>query len=414
MFKPLDVFIGLRYTRSRRQGAYVSFIALASMIGIALGVLVLITVLSIMNGFEQAFRERVLGMASHVTVSTERNEIFEWQAMRDTLLAFPHVTGVAPYIDKQVMLNVDGEVRGASLQGILPTYQQTVGSIQNHMTGRLDDLKAGEYGIILGQTLAEELGVAVGDEVTSMSLRSLSLEGGELPTLKEFKVIGTFKLDMKLFDSTVAFIHLQDAADMLEMEQSVSGLRLQLDDMNQAPLVSDIIYESAMPGTWVLDWTRQYRPFFKALQTQKTMFFFILVMLVAVAAFNLVSTMVMMVTDKDADIAILRTQGMSPSKIMRVFMVQGSLIGVIGTFFGVLFGVLLSFNIEMIVPLIEGLLGMSLMSEDGFFINKIKGAVEVGDIVLIAGSTLILSLLATLYPSWKASKVQPAESLRYE
>jgi lipoprotein-releasing system permease protein len=414
MFKPLDVFIGLRYTRSRRQGAYVSFIALASMIGIALSVLVLITVLSIMNGFEQAFRERVLGMASHVTVSAENNEIFAWQEMRETLLSFPHVTGIAPFIDKQVMLNVNGEVRGASLQGILPEYQQTVGTIEQHMTGRFEDLKAGEYGIILGQTLAEDLGLKVGDDVTSMSLRSLSLEGGELPILKEFKVLGTFKLDMKLFDSTMAFIHLQDAADMLQMEQRVSGLRLQLDDMNQAPAVSAIIYDSATPGTWIIDWTRQYSPFFKALQTQKTMFFFILVMLVAVAAFNLVSTMVMMVTDKDGDIAILRTQGLSPSKVMRIFMVQGSLIGVIGTFFGVVFGVLLSLNIEIIVPAIEYLLGMPLMSEDGFFINKIKGAIEIGDIVLIAGSTLLLSLLATLYPSWKASKVQPAESLRYE
>ncbi|HHL19849.1 MAG TPA: lipoprotein-releasing ABC transporter permease subunit [Thiothrix sp.] len=414
MFKPLDVFIGLRYTRSRRQGAYVSFIALASMIGIALSVLVLITVLSIMNGFEQAFRERVLGMASHVTVSAENNEIFAWQEMRETLLSFPHVTGIAPFIDKQVMLNMNGEVRGASLQGILPEYQQTVGTIEQHMTGHFEDLKAGEYGIILGQTLAEELGLKVGDDVTSMSLRNLSLDGGELPILKEFKVLGTFKLDMKLFDSTMAFIHLQDAADMLEMDQRVSGLRLQLDDMNQAPAVSAIIYDSATPGTWIIDWTRQYRPFFKALQTQKTMFFFILVMLVAVAAFNLVSTMVMMVTDKDGDIAILRTQGLSPSKVTRIFMVQGSLIGVIGTFFGVVFGVLLSLNIEIIVPIIERLLGMPLMSEDGFFINKIKGAIEIGDIILIAGSTLLLSLLATLYPSWKASKVQPAESLRYE
>lgn len=414
MFKPLDIFIGLRYTRSRRQGAYVSFIALASMVGIALGVMVLITVLSIMNGFEQAFRERVLGMASHVTVSNDYNEILAWQDMRKTLLDFPHVTGIAPFINKQVMLSVDGEVRGANLQGILPEYQQTVGSIQQHMTGSLDDLKAGEYGIILGQTLAEELGLKAGDEVTSMSLRTLSLEGGELPTLKEFKVLGTFKLEMKLFDSSMAFIHMQDAADVFEMEQGVSGLRLQLDDMNQAPFVKEIIAEATTPETWIVDWTTQYSPFFKALKTQKTMFFLILVMLVAVAAFNLVSTMVMMVTDKDGDIAILRTQGLSPSKVMRIFMVQGSLIGIIGTFFGVALGVLLSLNVEAIVPMIERLLGMSLMSADGFFINKIKGAIEIGDIILIAGSTLMLSLLATLYPAWKASKVQPAESLRYE
>ncbi len=413
MFKPLETFIGLRYTRSRR-GTYVSFIALASMIGLAISVLVLITVLSIMNGFEQALRERILGMLSHVTVSSEMGEVNDWQALRETTLQFPHVKGAAPFIHTQVMLNVEGEVRGVSLQGVMPELQKTIGTIEDHMMGSFNDLKTGEHGIILGQTLAKDLGVKVGEDVTAISLRTLSLDSGEMPTLQEFKVVGTFKLDMKIYDSTMAFIHINDAADMLEMDSRVSGVRLQLDDMFQAPAVSDLIYEVSEPGIWVIDWTQQNKNFFKAISTQKTMFFFILIMLVAVAAFNLVSTMIMVVTNKNADIAILRTMGMSPGGVMRTFLVQGSLIGVIGTTVGVILGIAIALNIEVIVPFIEGILGVPLVSEDAYFISKIKGALEMGDILLIAGSTLFLSLAATLYPSWKASKVQPAEALRYE
>ncbi len=413
MFKPLEIYIGLRYTRSRR-GTYVSFIALASMIGLAISVLVLITVLSIMNGFEQALRERILGMLSHVTVSSEMGEVNDWQTLRETTLQFPHVKGAAPFIHTQVMLNVEGEVRGVSLQGVMPALQKTIGTIEDHMTGSFNDLKTGQHGIILGQTLAKDLGVKVGEDVTAISLRTLSLDSGEMPTLQEFKVVGTFKLDMKIYDSTMAFIHINDAADMLEMDNRVSGVRLQLDDMFQAPAVSDLIYEVSEPGIWVIDWTQQNKNFFKAISTQKTMFFFILIMLVAVAAFNLVSTMIMVVTNKNADIAILRTMGMSPGGVMRTFLVQGSLIGVIGTTVGVILGIALSLNIEVIVPFIEGILGVPLVSEDAYFISKIKGALEMRDILLIAGSTLFLSLAATLYPSWKASKVQPAEALRYE
>lgn len=414
MFKPIEAFLGLRYTRSRRKGAYVSFISLASMVGIAIGVMVLIVVLSIMNGFESALRERILGMLSHVTVSTQAGEVEDWQALRETTLQFPHVEGAAPFIHKQVMLNVSGEVRGVSLQGVLPELQSTIGTIEQHMKGRFSDLVPGEHGIILGETLAKDLDIEVGEDVTAISMRSVSLETGELPSLKQFKVVGTFKLDMKIYDSTMAFIHIQDAAEMLEMGNKVTGVRLQLDDMDKAPLVSEVIYENSGQDAWVIDWTRQNRNFFKALKTQKTMFFFILIMLVAVAAFNLVSTMIMMVTDKDSDIAILRTLGLSPGGVMRTFIVQGSMIGIIGTVAGVVFGVLISMNIEIIVPMIETILGMPLVSEDAYFISKIKGALEMGDIVLIAGSTLFLALIATLYPSWKASKVQPAESLRYE
>ena len=413
MFKPLETFLGFRYTRSRR-GTYVSFIALASMIGLAIGVLVLITVLSIMNGFEQGLRERVLGMLSHITVSSDTGEISDWQTLRETTLQFPHVTGVAPFIHTQVMLNVEGEVRGVSLQGVIPDLQRTIGSIEKHMTGSFSDLKEGQNSIILGESLAEDLGVKVGEDVTAISLRSLSMESGEMPTLREFTVVGTFKLDMKIYDSTMAFIHLKDASEMLEMDNRVSGVRLQLDDMYQAPAISNLIYEVSDPGIWVTDWTQQNKSFSKAISIQKSMFFFILLMLVAVAAFNLVSTMVMVVIDKNPDIAILRTMGLSPGGIMRIFLVQGSLIGVIGTAVGVVFGVVITLNIDIIVPFIERVLGVPLVTEDAYFISKIKGALEMGDLLLIAGSALFLSLIATLYPSWRASKVQPAEALRYE
>jgi lipoprotein-releasing system permease protein len=415
MFKPVEAFIGLRYLRARKKkGTYVSFIVLASMIGMAISVLVLITVLSIMSGFEQALRERVLGMLSHVTVSTTYSEIDDWQDIRDTTLQFPNVKGVAPYIQQQVMLNVDGEVRGVSLQGIMPELQKTIGSIENHMTGSFDDLKEGEKGMILGDLLAKDLGVEIGDDITAISMRSFSLENGEMPTLQGFKVVGTFKLDMKIYDSSMAFIHIKDAAEMLDMGNRVTGVRLQLEDMSQAPAISELIYDTSPPEIWVTDWTHQNSSLFKAIKMQKTMFFFILIMLVAVAAFNLVSTMIMVVTDKNADIAILRTLGISPGGVMKVFLVQGVMIAVIGTAIGVLLGAILAVNIESLVPLIEKLFGVNLVTADTYFISKIKGALEMGDVLLIVGSTLFLALLATIYPSWKASKVQPAEALRYE
>ncbi|MCK5725753.1 MAG: lipoprotein-releasing ABC transporter permease subunit [Thiotrichaceae bacterium] len=416
MFKPIELYLGLRGIRHTRtkKSAYVSFIALASMTGLTISVMVLITVLSIMNGFEQALRERILGVLSHVTISSNNGQLDNWQAMRETVLQFKGVKGVAPFINNQVMLNVDGEVRGVSLQGVLPSLQKTVGTIEEHMEGSFTDLKAGESHIILGASLAKDLGVVVGDELTAVSMRNFSLESGEMPNLRVFTVVGTFKLDMKLYDSSMAFIHLQDAAEMLEQEGVVSGIRLQMDDMLDAPNFAEIIREVTAPEIWVIDWTQQNENFFKAIQTQKTMFFIILIMLVVVASFNLVSTMVMVVIDKNAYIAILRTLGLSAGGIMRVFLVQGVFVALIGTALGILLGILISLNIEVIVPFIESLLGFPLVSEDAYFISKIKGALQVGDVVLIAGCTFVLALLATMYPSWKASKVQPAEALSYE
>ncbi|CAA6827707.1 MAG: Lipoprotein releasing system, transmembrane protein, LolC/E family [uncultured Thiotrichaceae bacterium] len=415
MFKPTEAFIGMRYTRAKRKGAYVSFIALASMIGIAIGVMVLIVVLSIMNGFEQALRERILGMLSHVTVSTNVGELEDWQTTRDNMLQFPYVEGVAPFIDKQVMLNVDGEVRGVTLQGVLPELQTTISDLDQHMQNvSFAKLKEGEFGIILGASLARDLKVKAGDSITAISLKTASLSSGELPILKEFTVLGTFKLDMKVYDSTMGFIHIKDAAEMLDMKERVSGVRLQLEDMYKAPVLSEVIYENSSPDIWVVDWTQQFKNFFKALGMQKAMFFFILLMIIAVAAFNLISTMTMVVIDKKTDIAILRTLGLSPLGVTKTFLIQGLLTAIFGVLIGVTLGVLISSNIEVIVPLIEAIIGVPLVSEDAYFISKIKGAVQTADIVLIVVSTLLLSLFATVYPAWRASKVQPAEALRYE
>ena len=416
MFKPIELYLGLRGIRHTRtkKSAYVSFIALASMIGLTVSVMVLITVLSIMNGFEQALRERILGVLSHITISSSSGQLDNWTEMRDSVLELPGIKGVAPFINNQVMLNVDGEVRGVSLQGVMPSLQKTVGTIEEHMQGSFTDLKPGESHIILGASLAKDLDVKVGDEITAISMRNFSLESGEMPNLRVFKVVGTFKLDMKLYDSSMGFIHIKDAAEMLEMGDAASGVRLQLEDMLEAPSLAELIRDITPPEIWAIDWTQQNANFFKAIQTQKTMFFIILIMLVVVASFNLVSTMVMVVTDKTAYIAILRTLGLSSGGVMRVFLVQGVVIALIGTGIGILLGVLIALNIEVIVPLIEKLLGFSLVSEDAYFISKIKGALQLGDVMLIASCTFVLSLLATLYPSWKASKVEPAEALSYE
>ncbi len=414
--KPIEWFVGRRYTKLRREGHRVSLISLIPTLGIAAGVMVLITVLSVMNGFEHAMRDRILGMVSHIMVSsTATGTLANWSEKRETLLAFPHVTGAAPYIQKEVMLSRSSEVRGIALHGVLPELQKTVGHIDKHITeGQFDALQAGKFGIILGETLAKDLKLKIGDEVTVISPKSFSINLGESPTLRSFTLLATFKLDMKMYDSAVAFIHMHDASTMLDMNESVNGIRLQLDDLYHAPTVRSDILRKLPPETWALDWTQLNANFFKAIRMQKTVMFFILIMLIAVAAFNLVSTLVMVVTDKESDIAILKTLGVSSQKIMRIFMIQGLLIGIIGTLIGIIVGVFLSLNIEHIVPVIEQLLGLKLISEDVYFISKIKGILHTHDIVTIATATILLAILSTLYPSWKASRIQPAESLRYE
>lgn len=415
MFQPIEVSIGLRYTRARRQQSFVSFISFASMIGIALGVLVLITVLSVMNGFEQAMRDRILGVVSHITLSETDAMIENWPERRDQVLEMEHVIAAAPFVEKQIMLNEGSSVQGALLEGVLPEFDKDIGNVSEHMLeGSFQDLVDGEDNIILGVKLAETLSVGVGDSVTLLTPSALSETTGELPILKQFNVVGIFRVDLQQYDRGTAYVHMADAMRLFEMGDQVTGLRLTLDDLYLSREVSQRLAETSGPDYWVSDWTRQNENFYKAIQLQKKIMFFLLGLIIAVAAFNLVSTLVMVVTDKDSDIAILRTLGMTPGSIMKVFMVQGTLIGVVGTILGVVFGVWLATNVDVIVPWLERLFDVNFISADVYGISELESKVEWSDVAMIAISALVLSMLATLYPSWKASRVQPAEALRYE
>lgn len=415
MFQPIEVSIGLRYTRARRQQSFVSFISFASMIGIALGVLVLITVLSVMNGFEQAMRDRILGVVSHITLSETDAMIENWPARRDQVLEMEHVIAAAPFVEKQIMLNEGSSVQGAVLEGVLPEFDKDIGNVSEHMLeGSFQDLVDGEENIILGVKLAETLSVGVGDSVTLLTPSALSETTGELPILKQFNVVGIFRVDLQQYDRGTAYVHMADAMRLFEMGDQVTGLRLTLDDLYLSREVSQRLEGTSGPDYWVSDWTRQNENFYKAIQLQKKIMFFLLGLIIAVAAFNLVSTLVMVVTDKDSDIAILRTLGMTPGSIMKVFMVQGTLIGVVGTILGVVFGVWLATNVDVIVPWLERLFDVNFISADVYGISELESKVEWSDVAMIAISALVLSMLATLYPSWKASRVQPAEALRYE
>ncbi len=415
MFQPVEAFIGLRYTRARRQSHFVSFITFASMFGIALGVMVLIVVLSVMNGFETSMRDRILGMLSHVTISETDAKIENWQQRREMMLKREHVVAVAPFVERQVMLNASGNVQGILLEGVLPDFEKKLSTVPEHMIkGNFSDLVAGKNNIILGSKLAKALHVDVGDSVILLTPNASSLQSGELPLLREFNVIGMFEVDLQQYDKSTAYVHMHDAVDLFELEDQVTGLRIQLDDLYKSNEVSQKIIETSGDDLWISDWTKNNTTVFKAIQLQKTMMFFILGMIIAVAAFNLVSTLVMVVTDKAPDIAIFRTLGLTPLSVMKVFMVQGTLIGLIGVSLGVALGVLLAINVGTILPWLENLLDTHFISPDVYGISEVESNIQWLDVVIISISALVLSMLATLYPAWKASKLQPAEALRYE
>jgi lipoprotein-releasing system permease protein len=415
MFKPLELFIGLRYTRAKRRNHFVSFISLTSMIGIALGVTALITVISVMNGFERQLRERILGMVAHATVQGVGDNPSEWQQVVNLAEKQPHVLGAAPYVEGEVMLTNAGRVGGALVRGIVPEYEREVSDVVDDLVaGELTDLQPGEFGIILGKELAALLQVQVGDMVTMVTPEARVSVAGILPRVKRFTVTGIFEVGMYEYDRTLAFTHMEDAARVFRTEGGISGIRLKFDDVMAAPfLARDVAME--LPGYYrVRDWTLQHFNFFKAVRTEKTVMFVILTLIVAVAAFNIVSTLVMVVTDKQADIAILRTLGISPGSIMGIFMVQGAIIGVIGTLLGLIGGVSLALNVETIVPAIEGLFGVQFLPADVYYISDLPSELRWDDVGKITIVALLLSLVATLYPAWRASRTAPAEALRYE
>ncbi|MFM8340715.1 MAG: lipoprotein-releasing ABC transporter permease subunit [Methylomonas sp.] len=415
MFKPLILYIGLRYTRAKRRTQFISFITLTSVLGIALGVTALITVLSVMNGFVAELRERILGMTSHTTISGPYGQLDDWQTLADRTSKLPHVEGAAPYIHGQVMINADRQVSGTVVQGILPDYEPKVSEVANKMEfGSLDSLVSGEFNIVLGHELANYLGVTIGDKVTIITPQVNSTPAGILPRLKRFTVSGMFRVGMYEYDRNMALIHLDDAGKLFRIEPAVSGLRLKLDDLFNAPRITQGLADGLGDAYRVSDWTKAHSNFFRAVQTEKRVMFIILMLIVAVAAFNIVSTLVMVVTDKRGDIAILKTQGLSNQSVMGIFIILGGIIGLVGTVIGTIGGIALALNVETIVPAIEKAFGTQFLAADVYYISEVPSKLIWADVFWIAAMALILSLLATLYPAWQASRINPAEVLRYE
>ncbi len=415
MFQPYELFVGLRYLRAKRRNHFISFISLISIAGIAVGVMALITVLSVMNGFERELRERVLGMTSHATISGFDGAIEDWEAVRAAALDDPRVIGAAPYVQGEGMLTFRNELSGTMIRGLAPEREGAVADIESKMIhGSLDELVAGEWRIVLGISLAEALGAGPGDKVIMMVPQATVTPAGVWPRHRAFTVTGVFEVGMFEYDRSLALVNIEDAAAVFGIRGKVSGVRLKVTDMMDAPwIVRDLA--ASLPGLYFInDWTRQHANLFRAIRTEKTVMFVILALIVGVAAFNIVSTLVMVVTDKQADIAILRTFGTTPRSIMQVFMVQGTVIGVVGTGLGVVLGILLASNVETVVPVIERILGFEVLPPDVYYISALPSDLQVGDVVRIATVALVLSLISTIYPAWRAARTQPAEALRYE
>ncbi|WP_205231221.1 lipoprotein-releasing ABC transporter permease subunit [Azospira oryzae] len=412
---PYELLVGLRYTRAKRRNHFISFISLISMAGIALGVAALIVVLSVMNGFQKELRTRILGVASHIQVTAINGELHNWLEVGRQTLQHPEVKAAAPFIQAQAMLSRDETVRGTLVRGIIPELEDKVADFGRFMkAGKLENLQPGGFGIVLGSDLANAMGVTLEDKVTLIAPQGTVTPAGVVPRLRSFTVVGIFEAGMYEYDSGLALIDMSDAQLLYRLGDGVSGVRLKLDDLFRAPRVARELVPLIQEDAYISDWTRSHANFFRAVQIEKNMMFIILSLIVAVAAFNIVSTLVMAVTDKQADIAILRTLGASPRSIMAVFVVQGALIGVIGLGLGVVGGVALALNIDVVVPFIERVLGTQFLAKDVYYISQLPSELQWGDVTGITAIAFVLALAATLYPSWRASRVNPAEALRYE
>jgi lipoprotein-releasing system permease protein len=415
MFRPLEFAIGLRYTRAKRRNHFISFSSLTSMLGIALGVMALITVLSVMNGFEKEVRGRILDMVSHLTVSTFDGRLEGWSDVVMQLKEHPQVTGAAPYVEAQGMLIHGKKVNGTLIRGILPEMEPEVSSIADKMEqGKLSDLKPGSFDVILGRDLARILQVDVGDKITMVTPSANVTPAGVSPRLKRFKVVGIFYIGMYEYDSSLAIIHMDDARRLFRLQDAVTGVRAKLNDLFAAPQIRYELQQGELGTYWVRDWSSYHANWFRAVKIEKRMIFLLLLLIIAVAAFNIVSTLVMLVTDKESDIAILRTLGATPRSIMGIFMVQGTLIGVIGTILGVAGGISLSLNLDTVVPVIENLFGFRVLDPGVYYISELPSDLHWDDVGLISGVSFLFGVVSTLYPAWRASRTQPAEALRYE
>lgn len=413
MFRPLSLYVGLRYTAAKRRNHFISFISLTSMIGLMLGVAVLIIVLSVMNGFDRELKQRILGMVPHATIESNE-ELDDWEEVDRTVEKHPSVIAAAPYIQGQGMVTGGGNVRGVMINGILPEQERSVSIIENHMIeGGLDDLKSGEFGIIIGKQMASSLRLKPGDRLTVVLPEASVTPAGVLPRLKRFTVKGIFSVGAEL-DGNYTLIHMDDAAKLMRTDGKAEGVRLLVDDLFKAPKVAEEAARQLGGRHYISDWTRTHGNLFQAIRMEKTMIGLLLMFIVAVAAFNIVSTLVMVVTDKTADIAILRTMGATPGRILRIFIVQGAVIGIVGTIVGTALGVFGAYNISAFIAWLEAFMGHQFLSADVYFISYLPSQLQWQDVWIISGSGLAMSLLATIYPAWRASRIDPAEALRYE
>lgn len=414
MFRPFSIYVGLRYTAAKRSNHFISFISLVSMLGLTLGVAALILVLSVMNGFDRELKDRILGMVPHATITGYEKPIADWKHVAAIVEQDSRVIATAPFINAQGMLTYSGQVRGVMVQGVDPVAESQVSIVSQHMlNGEWGSLKSGEFGVVLGDLLARYLGARVGDKVTLVLPEASISVAGVTPRLKRFTVVGIFSVGAEL-DSSLAYIHIDDAARLKRISEGVEGVRVTFRDLFEAPVAAREIASTLEGYFLVSDWTRTHGNLFQAIQMEKKMIGLLLFLIVFVAAFNIVSTLVMVVTDKKSDIAILRTLGATPGMIMRIFMVQGIVIGVAGTFVGSAFGVILALSVTDLVAWVEQVLDVQFLSSDVYFISYLPSQLNWDDVGLIASSALAVSFLATLYPAWRASKTQPAEALRYE
>lgn len=415
MFKPLELFVGLRYLRAKRRNHFISFISLTSVIGISLGIVVIITVLSVMNGFQTEVRDRMLRMTAHANVLELDGTLDDWPAAAASLKHVKEIVGMAPYVEGQAMVVKSTQVTGILLSGIDPEIEPEVSEIRNFMLENdLPVLEPGKFRILIGSELARYLGTYVGDKITVITPEVSVTPAGILPKLRRFKVAGIYEVGMNQFDRNTAIVHIEDAKRLYRLKNEVTGLRLKLSDLFLVPKLTNQINEDLQGKYWMTDWTKRHQNFFRAVKMEKTMMFIIMTLIVAVAAFNVVSMLIMVVTDKQSDIAILRTYGVSSRSVLWIFIIQGSLIGFVGTALGVAGGLALALNLEAIVASVEQLLDIKVLSPSVYYISDLPSEVRTGDVVYVACISFSLTVVATLYPAFKAAKTEPAEALRYE
>ena len=415
MYRPLELFIGSRYLRAKRRNHFISFISFISVFSLALGITLIITVLSVMNGFQFEIKNRILSMTAHATVLELDGKLRDWKKVEDELKDQPEIQGSAPYVQGQAMIVHGKQVTGAMLNGIAPHLESKVSKIAEHLQGtNLHVLKSGEFSVLLGSDLANYLGVDVGEKITVITPEATVTPAGIVPKFRRFTVVGTYAVGMPQYDRNTAAIHIEDAKRLFRLGDAVSGLRLKFEDLFDAQEITYHLRELLGGTYWVTDWTYHNRNFFRALKMEKTMMFIITIIIVFVAAFNIISMLVMVVTEKQSDIAIMRTLGISPRSIMGIFIVQGTVIGLVGTLLGALGGVLLASNLESLVRIVEKIRGVKFLSPDIYPISDFPSDVVPSEVIIICIIAFVITVLATIYPAWKAARTQPADALRYE